>query len=164
MIRAAAIRPLPSRCLSLLLPISHSFRAHWTEPLELLNFDMVGSRGFCCEYRCSSHLLLTLLSRECLFVGVVLLLSPNEDLVLLRCGKHVIQFPVVLHGRDPPLSQLTDRLLLLWRGDRNKLKTCLRKQVLLLGCGDFRVVCGDGLACWHQHQCSHRSSDICQCR
>ena len=136
-------------CVSLLLPISETLHAHRTEPIELINFDVIGSRGLCYECRRSRHLLLTLLICKRLFIGVVLLLSPNEDLVLLRCGIHVIQFSVVLNGRHPALGELTDRLLLLGRGDRNKLKTCLRKQVLLLGCGDFTAVRGHGLASRH---------------
>ncbi len=44
--RAAGIRMLlPSRCLSLFLPISHSVHAHRPEPTELLNFDVMGSGG-----------------------------------------------------------------------------------------------------------------------
>src|SRR5439155_13181255 len=99
----------------LLLPISQLLRAHRAKTIELINFDVVGSRGLCYERRRSRHLLLTLLSFECLLVGVVLLLSPNEDLVLLRCGKHVIQFSVVLNSRHPALGELTYRLLLLGR-------------------------------------------------
>src|SRR5207244_1497971 len=135
--------------VSLFLPISQLLRAHRAKTVELINFDVVGSRGLCYEGGLSRHLLLTLLSCERLFISVVLLLSPNEDLILLRRGKHVIQLSIVLNSRDPALGELTDRLLLLGRGDRNKLKTCLCKQVLLLGCGDLGVVGGDGLACCH---------------
>ena len=59
-----------------------TLHAHRTEPIELINFDVIGSRGLCYECRRSRHLLLTLLSFDRLFIGVVLLLSPNEDLVL----------------------------------------------------------------------------------
>jgi hypothetical protein len=43
--RATAIKPLPSRYLSLLLPISQGSRPHWTKSTELLNFDVVGASG-----------------------------------------------------------------------------------------------------------------------
>src|SRR5207253_5820245 len=123
MFTTAAHQVLPSRYLVILLPISQSLHAHRTEPLELLNFNVIESRGLLCEYSRCRHLPLTLLSCERLFIGVVLLLSLNEDLVLLRCRKHVIQLPVVLNGRASALGELTDRLLLLGRGDRNELKT-----------------------------------------
>ena len=58
---------------------------------------------------------------------------PDVDLDLRRSGKHVIQLPVVLHGRDPALGTSTDRLLLLWGRDRYDLKTRLREQGLFLG-------------------------------
>jgi hypothetical protein len=43
--RATAIKPLPSRCASLLLPIAQSVNAHRTKPTELLNFNVVRSGG-----------------------------------------------------------------------------------------------------------------------
>ena len=46
--RAAAIRLVPSRYVSLLLPITQGRRAHWPKPTELLNFDVVGSGGLQC--------------------------------------------------------------------------------------------------------------------
>ena len=44
-LRATAIKPLPSRYVSRLLPISQSVHAHRTKPTELLNCDVVGSGG-----------------------------------------------------------------------------------------------------------------------
>jgi hypothetical protein len=41
--RATAIKPLPSRYVSLPLPISQGRRAHRTKTTELLNFNIVGS-------------------------------------------------------------------------------------------------------------------------
>jgi hypothetical protein len=44
-IGAAAIKPLPSRYVLLLLPIAQGSRAHWTKTTELLNFDVFGASG-----------------------------------------------------------------------------------------------------------------------
>src|SRR6266446_2439327 len=122
--RAAAIKPLPLRYVSLLLPISQSVHAHRTKSTELLNFDVVRSgalqRG---HQRLSCHLRLALLSQACwmarlccerLFIGVELLLSADVYPVLRASGKYVIQFPVVRHGCDPALGEPAHCLLLLW--------------------------------------------------
>src|SRR6059058_1339767 len=122
--RAATIKPLPVRCLQLLLPISHGRRTHRTKAVKLLNFDVVGPCGLVCHRRRRVHQLLTrlsllarwlgsLLRRQRLLIDVELLLFPDVDLVLCRCGKHVIPFPIVFHGRDPVLGKSIDRLLLL---------------------------------------------------
>src|SRR5262245_6820842 len=76
-----------------------------------------------------------LLGRDGLLIGIILLLSPHIDLILLRSGKHIIQFTIVLHSRDPVLGQPIDSLLLLGCRDRYDLKTRLRKQKFLPGCG-----------------------------
>src|SRR6266513_629276 len=106
-----------------LLPISQSVDAHRAKSTELLNFDVVGSGGLHCGHqRLSCHLRLALLSHaswmarlccERLFIGVVLCLFPDVDLVLRASGIYVIQLTVVFHGRAPALSKSTDRLLLL---------------------------------------------------
>src|ERR1700757_2661908 len=115
--RAAAIKPLPSRYVLLLLPIPQGRRAHRTKTTELLNFDVVGSGGLQRGHqRLSRYQLLTrlttllgcwlasLLRHERPLIGVELLLSPDVDLILLRSGKHVIQFAVVFYSRHPVLG------------------------------------------------------------
>ena len=86
------------------------------------------------------HLLLLLsflgrLGLERLLIRVELSLVPDKDLVLLPGGKHVVYFPVVLHGRDPIYGELAYLLLLLGGGDRLGLKARLREQELFLGRG-----------------------------
>src|SRR5262245_33442590 len=99
----------PVRCL-LLLPISQLRRTHGAKAIELLNFDVFGPRALVCERRRRIDQLLTrlsllaaLLRRERLFIPVELGLFPDVDLILLGSRKHVIQFFVILHGRDPVL-------------------------------------------------------------
>src|SRR6266545_5515300 len=146
-----------SRIFCHYLPISQGRRAHRTKTIELINFDVVGSRGLECHRRRWIHQLLTRLSLlarrlssllpcERALVGVKLLLSSDVDLVFRRSGKHIIQFSVVLDGRDPVLGKSTDGLLLLGGRNRYDLKARLREQELLLGCGELGLVGGNGLA------------------
>src|SRR5437868_13648962 len=118
----------------LLLPISQGRRAHRTKAIELINFDVVRPRSLVCHRRGWVHQLLTRLTRlarwlagllrcERRLIGVELLLFPDVDLVLCCGGKHVIQLSVILHRRDPVLSESIDRLLLLGGRDRYDLKT-----------------------------------------
>src|SRR2546429_9597823 len=93
-----------------------------------------------------SRMLAGLLRSKSMFICVEVLLFADVDLVLRRCGKHIIQLPVVFHGGDPVLGKSTDRLLLLGGRDRYDLKTRLREQELLLGCGEFGLVGSGGLA------------------
>ena len=88
-----------------------------------------------------------LLSSERLFVGVELLLFPHVDPIFRPSRKHVVQFPVVLHGRDPALGQPVDRLLLLRGRKRYDLEARLREQGFLLG--DNRLASAGGLTCCH---------------
>src|SRR5437773_11317362 len=134
------------------LPIAQSVHAHRTKSTELLNFDVVRSGGLHCGHqRLSCHLRLALLSHACwmarlccerLFVGVVLLLSPDVDLVLRGSGTYVIQFPVVRHGRASALGKSTHFLLLLGVCDRDDFKARLREQRLFLG---RSLACARGL-------------------
>ena len=87
-----------------------------------------------------------------LFIAVELGLFPNVDLILRRSGKHVIQLPIVFHGRDPVLGKPIDRLLLLGGRHRYDPKARLRKQELFLGGNELGVVGGNGLAGRHQRQ------------
>src|SRR2546430_4287924 len=97
------------------LPIAQGVHAHRTKSTELLNFDVVRSGGLHCRHqRLSCHLRLALLSHaswmarlccERLFIGVVLLLSPDVDLVLRPSRIYVIQLTVVFHGRASALSK-----------------------------------------------------------
>jgi hypothetical protein len=132
--QAAALYVMYDCCL----PIPHGRSAHWPKPTELLNFDVVRSgslqRGLQGLSRYQLLTGLTLLAgrmagflrRERVFVGVVLLLSPDVDLVLRSSGKYVIQLPVVMNGRDPALGKSTHRLLLFWGRNRDHLKARLR--------------------------------------
>ena len=158
--RAAAIRLVPSRYVSLLLPIAQRGRTHRTKAIELVNFDVIRPRRLVCHRWLRVHQLLTwlrllacrlasLLCRKRLLVGIELLLFSDVDFVLRRSGKNVIQFSLILHGRDPVLGKPIDRLLLLWRGNRYDLKARLHKQEFLLGCGEFGVVGRHGLAGRH---------------
>jgi len=155
--RAAAIRLVPSRYVSLLLPIAQRGRTHRTKAIELVNFDVIRPRRLVCHRWLRVHQLLTwlrllacrlasLLCRKRLLVGIELLLFSDVDFVLRRSGKNVIQFSLILHGRDPVLGKPIDRLLLLGGRDRYDLKTRLREQELLLGCGEFGLVGSGGLA------------------
>src|SRR5262249_24721600 len=69
-------------------PISQSLHSHRAEAIELLNFDMVGSRCFFGDIRSSSHLLSTLLSHspglQCLLIGIDLRLASDVNLFLFR--------------------------------------------------------------------------------
>ena len=87
-----------------------------------------------------------LLSRDGLLILVELDLFPDVDLILRRSGKHIIQLPVVFHGRTPALGKSIDRLLLLGVRDRYDLKTGPREQELFLRGNEFCVVGGNGLA------------------
>ena len=84
------------------LPISQRLHSHRAEAIELLNFDMVGSRCFFGDIRSSSHLLSTLLSHlpglQRLLIRIELRLVPHVDLFLLRGRIDVVHFSVVLHG------------------------------------------------------------------
>src|SRR6201993_5213790 len=114
--RAAAIKPLPLRYVLLLLPISQGRRPHRTKTIELLNFDVMRARALVCHRGRRIDQLLTrlttllgcwlasLLRHERPLIGVELLLSPDVDLILLRSGKHVIQFAVVFYSRHPVLG------------------------------------------------------------
>ena len=122
--------PVAYLCLSLLLLASAAFgpkagqtltgsvslhRVNWTEPVECLDFNVPGSRSLCCPNGAalrhlllllseSARLLARLLRRERPLIGVELGLSPDVDPILRRSGIHVIQFPLVLHGRAPALG------------------------------------------------------------
>src|SRR5215475_1703343 len=97
-----------------LSPISESVYAHWAKSTELLDFDVIraGSLQRWLQ-RLSRHLgfshlghawmacrVCRRLCREPLFVGVELFLPPDVDLVFRSSRIHIVQFPVVLHGRD----------------------------------------------------------------
>ena len=65
--------------------------------------------------------------RERVLIGIELLLSAYVDLVLRRSGKNVIQFPIILHRRDPVLRETVDSLLLLGSRNRYDFEARLRK-------------------------------------
>src|SRR6266550_3299673 len=125
------------------LPIAQGVHAHRAKSTELLNFDVVWSGSLHCGHqRLSCYLRLALLSHaswmarlccERLFIGVVLLLSPDVDLVLRASRIYVIQLTVVLHGRTSALGESAHCLLLLRSRDRDDLKARLREQGLFLG-------------------------------
>src|SRR5437762_3887254 len=130
--------------------LSHT---HRTKSVELFNLDVLRSSGLVCHRRSWIHCLLTwltLLSRRLTskrpFIGIVLLLFSDVNLVLGRSRKHVIQFTVIFHGGDPVLSQTIDRLLLFGCRNRDHLKSRLYKQKLLLGCDVICLVGRDSLA------------------
>src|SRR5207253_9699970 len=116
-----------------------------TKSTELRNFNLVWAGGLeCWIQRLSLYQLLAqlppaltllagLLRRERFLIPVELRLFPDVDLILRCSGKHVILFPIVLHGRTSALGNSIDRLLLLRVSDRYDLKTRLREQGLFLG-------------------------------
>src|SRR5439155_19399855 len=147
-------------------------RIQRTKPIEHLDINVPGSGSLSRPYRRSlQHLLLLLLS--CLarlglarllglkrpLIRVELGLVPDKDLALVSSGKYIINFPLVLHGRDPVHGQLAYLLLLLRRGDRLRLKACLRQQRLFLG--DRGLAGAGGLACCDQRQDHHGSDNTC---
>src|SRR6266436_6383224 len=102
-------------------------------------------------------LLLSLLARllglERLLIRVELGLVPDKDLVLLSRRIDVVQFPLVLHRRDPVYGQQAYLLLLLRGGDRLGLKARLREQHLFLRRGSGGGCRGAGASCDKDQGC-----------
>ena len=123
----ATIQTGPRSCL--LVP---RIIVHRTEPIKLLDLDVVGAGALQLEGGRSRHLLLSLLSLQALLIFIELGLFPIIDAVLLRGWIDVIQLPFILYGRDFPDGQRFHMLLLRWGGHGHGMETGLLEQAFFL--------------------------------
>src|SRR4029434_8850741 len=114
-------------------------RVQWLEPIECLDPDVVGPGGFTDPGgRPRQHLgaLLRLhalpVALQLLFVGVVLGLVANVNLISLPRWIDVPQFPVLLDGRHLVCSQLAHLSYLRWSSDGVGPETSLRQKHFFL--------------------------------
>jgi len=123
----ATIQTGPRSCL--LVP---RIIVHRTEPIKLLDLDVVGAGALQLEGGRSRHLLLSLLSLQALLIFIELGLFPIIDAVLLRGWIDVIQLPFILYGRDFPDGQSFHMLLLRWGGHGHGMETGFLEQAFFL--------------------------------